>query len=38
VLRPSDTPRRERRALTRLWRVRFDADGAGRRDGGFDGR
>jgi beta-glucuronidase len=38
VLRPRDTPTRERRALNQAVAVRFDADGAGRRDGWFDGR
>jgi beta-glucuronidase len=38
MLRPRDTPTRERRALNQAVAVRFDADGAVRRDGWFDGR
>jgi beta-glucuronidase len=37
MLRRRDTPTRERRSLNGLWRFRLGADGAGRRDGWFDG-
>ncbi|MGZ8648009.1 MAG: sugar-binding domain-containing protein [Solirubrobacteraceae bacterium] len=32
MLRPKDTPTRERRALDGLWRFALDAEGAGRRE------
>ncbi|MCB0911565.1 MAG: beta-glucuronidase [Propionibacteriaceae bacterium] len=33
MLRPQDTPTRERKSLAGLWSFRLDADGDGRRDG-----
>lgn len=37
MLRPQDTPTRERKALDGLWDFRLDAQGAGRTAGWFDG-
>jgi beta-glucuronidase len=37
VLVPRDTPTRERKSLDGLWRFQLDAEGAGRRQGWFDG-
>ena len=33
MLRPQDSPTRERKSLAGLWSFRLDADGDGRRDG-----
>jgi hypothetical protein len=38
MLRPRDTPTRERRSPNGLWRFRLDADGAGRRPVASDHR
>src|SRR2546422_519078 len=37
MLRPQDTPTRERKCLDGLWRLRFDPEGEGRAAGWFGG-
>src|SRR3954453_21203520 len=37
MLRPQDTPTRERKSLNGLWRFRLDADGSGREAGWWQG-